>query len=80
MGDAGVFRRLWRGWTRVGRRIGDFQARVLLTVFYVVIVAPFALVIRVAADPLALGPRARRGWRPIPPAAETPLARARRQF
>jgi hypothetical protein len=36
---------------------------VLLTVFYYVILGPFALVLR-RGDPLGIGPGAPRGWRP----------------
>jgi hypothetical protein len=53
----------WRWWTRVAHRIGDFQARVILTVFYYLILGPFALILR-RSDPLGIGPRAPRGWRP----------------
>jgi carbamoyltransferase len=53
----------WRWWTRVAHRIGDFQAGVILTVFYYLILGPFALVLR-RRDPLGIGPRAPRGWRP----------------
>jgi hypothetical protein len=73
-------RHVWHAWKRTGRRIGDFQARVFLTVFFFTIVAPFALAIRWAADPLALGPRGPRGWRPRTETPGTPLERARRQF
>ncbi len=52
----------WRWWTRVAHRIGDFQARVLLTVFYYVILGPFALVLR-RSDPLGIAPGAPVGWR-----------------
>jgi hypothetical protein len=72
-------RRLWEGWKRVGRRIGDFQARALLTLFYFVILGPFALVIRLAFDPLALAPGAPKGWQPLKITAGAPLDRARRQ-
>ena len=37
-------RAVWRWWTRVARRIGDVQARILLSIFYYVILGPFALV------------------------------------
>jgi hypothetical protein len=57
-----ALRAVWRWWTRVAHRIGDFQARVLLTVFYYVILGPFALVLR-RGDPLGIGPGAPRGWR-----------------
>jgi hypothetical protein len=55
-------RAAWRWWTRVAHRIGDFQARVLLTVFYYVILGPFALVLR-RGDPLGIESGAPRGWR-----------------
>ena len=72
-----ALRRLWAGWKRVGRKIGDFQARVLLTLFYFVILAPFAVVIRFKADPLGL--KRGGGWHPVTRAGD-PLERARRQF
>ena len=72
------FSRLWEGWKRLGKRLGDFQARVFLTVFYFVILAPFALVVRGLADPLGLKRPA--GWQTVKPAAASPLERARRQF
>jgi hypothetical protein len=73
-----VLRRLWEGWKRFGRKMGDFQARLLLTVFYFVILAPFALVIRFNADPLGLK-RSDGGWQPVTRTGD-PLERARRQF
>jgi hypothetical protein len=74
----GLLRRAWEGWKRFGKRVGDLQARILLTVFYFVILAPFGLGVR-AADPLGLR-RTGTGWRPRPPAPEgDPLVRARQQ-
>ena len=72
-------RRLWQGWKRFGRKVGDFQARLLLTLFYFVILAPFGVGMR-AADPLGLRHRDGPSWKPRP-AAPTgdALARARRQ-
>jgi hypothetical protein len=55
-------RAAWRAWTRIAHRIGDFQARVLLSFFYYVVLGPFALVLR-RSDPLAIDPGAARGWR-----------------
>lgn len=63
MGHQNVFRHLWEQWKRIARRIGDFQARVLLILFYFVILAPFALVVRWATDPLAIKPGTLKGWR-----------------
>ncbi len=74
-----MIRRIWQTWKGVGRRIGDFQARVLLTLVYFIIVAPFALAVRWAADPLAVKPKTRRGWQVRGVASEDPMTRARRQ-
>jgi hypothetical protein len=49
-----AIRRFWEGWKRVGRVIGNFQARVLLTVFYAVLLLPLGMVIRLFADPLRI--------------------------
>jgi hypothetical protein len=73
-------RKLWHGWARVARAIGDFQARALLTLFYFVILAPFALGIRWRSDPLAINVGAPRGWRSRVSPTGAPLDRAVRQF
>ena len=45
---------VWERWKVVAHVIGNFQARVLLTVFYFLIVPPFALVVKLAKDPMGL--------------------------
>jgi hypothetical protein len=69
----------WGAWKRVAARIGDVQARVLLSIFYFVVLGPFALLLRWRSDPLAIKPGAPTGWRPRSEPAEAPLQRARRQ-
>jgi len=71
-------RAVWQWWTRVARRIGDVQARILLTLFYYVILAPFALVLR-RNDPLAIRPGASTGWRTREAGARPVAEQARRQ-
>ena len=78
--DTRAVRRLWSGLKRLARTIGDWQARVFLTLVYFVVVAPFALGLRWAADPLSLKARAPSRWRLRPATDATPLERARRQF
>ena len=75
-----VWHRLWDSWKAIARRVGDVQARILLAVFYFVVLAPFALVVRLTSDPLATGPRTRRGWQQRVESAGTDLERARQQF
>ncbi len=76
---AGV-RGLWAAWKRIARKIGDFQARVLLTIFYFVLLAPFALIVRRTSDPLALKAAAPRGWGVRQGPAQYTLEMARKQF
>jgi len=65
-------------WKRFARRMGNFQARLLLGACYFVLVAPFALAGRFGADPLAAPGEGGSRWRARPPAPPT-LDHARRQ-
>lgn len=56
------WKRLWQGWMRVAAVIGDFQARVVLSVFYFVIAMPFGLMVRLFADPLGLRGKRQTTW------------------
>ena len=49
-----MLKRLWQAWKALARKIGDFQARVLLTIFYALLVLPFGLAVRFFADPLRI--------------------------
>ena len=71
---------LWEAWKRVARKIGNFQARVLLFVFYSLILAPFALAVRWGSDPLTLKPGSPRGWRARPEPQGPARQQARSQF
>lgn len=50
---AGLPRRLWEGWKRIARRIGEFQSRVILTGLYFLLFGPLLPFIR-SRDPLRL--------------------------
>ena len=45
---------LWQGWTKIAKKIGDFQARLILTLFYFIFIIPIGLIARMFADPLAM--------------------------
>ena len=73
-----IARHLWDRWLVIAHVIGNFQARVLLTIFYFVVVPPFALIVKLVKDPLGLRPPSGASfWSPR--AAPDPTA-ARRQF
>ena len=60
---------LWAGWKRIAHAIGRFQTRVIITIFYCLILSPLGSVMRLCGwDPLEVGRRhARRGtnWKPV---------------
>ena len=71
---------LWTRWKRIAHVIGTFQARAILTLFYFILLAPFALGLRCLSDPLRLKRGVRHGWLPRPAAGDEALVVARRQF
>ena len=76
----GSVRSLWTWWKRVAKRIGDVQARILITFLYFVIFAPFALAVRWGTDPLAIKTGAPRGWRSKDSGEDRLMECAARQF
>lgn len=75
-----VARKLWNGWKQTVKKIGDFQARLILTVLYFVIIAPFALIVRCGADPLSLKKGVPPGWRLKTERENDAIKRAIHQF
>jgi hypothetical protein len=74
------FRKLWEGWKRTAHKIGDFQARLLLMIFYLFILGPFALLLRWRGDPMGIKSPGKPGWLQHVERAGEPLERARQQF
>ena len=72
--------RLWERWKVLAQRIGDFQARVILTLVYFVILGPMAIVLKLLRDPLGLKPPAGSSIWVSKPAHEDSLEASRRQF
>lgn len=72
--------RLWHGWAEITGYFGDFQARLLLTLFYFTVLVPFALITRRLMDPLRLRrPPAGSNWI-ARPAHDEDLSASRQQF
>ncbi len=72
--------RLWERWKVIAHVIGNFQARVLLTVFYFVIAPPFALVVTLGRDPLSLRVPRGASYGVTRPESEEPSRAGTRQF
>ena len=49
-----IFKRLWNRWTGFSKRMGSFQSRVMLSLFFFALVTPAALIIKVLGDPLRI--------------------------
>lgn len=75
-----ALRNLWEWWKRVARKIGDFQARITLTIFYFLILGPFALAVSRWSDPLAIKANTPRGWHHKTDAKSNPIEQATKQF
>ena len=52
-----AIKRGWAVWTKIAHKIGNFQARVLLTIMYAILVMPFGLMVRLFGDPLRIKTR-----------------------
>jgi len=50
----GTLRTIWEKWKQIGQVIGDFIARIVLSLFYFTIFVPFALGIRLFGNPLGV--------------------------
>jgi hypothetical protein len=79
-GVVGSARQLWERWKRIARKIGDFQARALMTVFYFLILGPVAMALRWRSDPLAIKATTPRGWNNMEKKEGAPMEQSRRQF
>lgn len=49
-----AIKRGWAIWTKIAHKIGNFQARVLLTLMYAILVLPFGVAVRLFGDPLRI--------------------------
>ncbi len=72
--------RLWAQWKRFAQKVGDFQARVVLTLLYFIILGPMGVIVRTLRDPLRIKHALRASvWLPKPE-ENASLEVARRQF
>ncbi len=75
-----MVKKLWSKWKALAQKIGNFQARVILSLFYFIIVSPIGIVFKFADDSLRLKrPKTNSYWlsRNI---NKTSLEEERRQF
>ncbi len=49
-----LLKNLWHKWENLSKRIGNFQSRIILSLFFFLFVSPFALVLKIFSDPLKI--------------------------
>jgi hypothetical protein len=69
---------MFKAFLKLSERFGNMLSRTLLTVLYLVLLGPFALLYRLAADPLHLRRRRKGNWTPWTTRNDS-LSTARRQ-
>lgn len=58
-----LIKEFWRGWQAFGQFLGDWLARVVLTIFYFSILVPFGVGVRLFSDPLQIKTEGVGLWR-----------------
>ncbi|MEW6482359.1 MAG: hypothetical protein AB1397_05090 [bacterium] len=70
-------KKIFDKWIELAHKIGNFNARVILSIFYFLFITPFALYIKIFKDPLKLKKRNQwieKKW------VKPDILEARRQF
>jgi len=75
-----VFQKLWVVWVAFAFRMGNFQGRLILLLFYFTIVTPFGIINRFFRDPLYLKKPANDSFWFTLTAPEKKIEDARRQY
>jgi len=74
------FRRLWLKWKEFSQRMGSFQSRILLSLFFFLVISPFALTVKVLGDPLMIKHKMGRSFWLSRKETSEDLEEFRRQF
>ena len=77
---ANVFKKRWQSWNEFSKRMGSFQSRILLSLFFFVFVSPFAIAVKMFSDPLHLKYRRLTSWWIPKKEIKNELEEFRRQF
>ena len=55
-----TFLKIWKKWLKIARIIGNFQLRIIFSVFYILFFAPIGVMFRFFHDPLLMYEKRRR--------------------
>ncbi|AOX02984.1 hypothetical protein BJP34_29245 [Moorena producens PAL-8-15-08-1] len=57
-----MLRKIWKAWKGFGLLLGNFIARVILTIFYFTVFVPFAIITRLFTDFLNIKSKSVTSW------------------
>ena len=77
---ANLLHKLWQRWGNFSRRMGNFQSRIVLSLFFFIVVSPFALAVKTFSDPLRIRYRSDESYWLIKMKTRGDLEKFRRQF
>jgi len=75
-----MLKRLWNWWKPIAEKIGNFQARIILSVFYFLFVTPIAMGVKLFSDPLKMKKSDQASWWFPRENSKVSLEEAGRQF
>lgn len=75
-----LIRKLWQSWGNFSKRMSDFQSRIVLSLFFFVVVSPFALAVKMFSDPLRIRYQGNKSHWLLRMRTEISLEQFRRQF
>ncbi len=52
--SSNLFKKLWQSWKDFSKRIGSFQSRIILSLFFFIFILPFAIALKMISDPLRI--------------------------
>lgn len=73
-------KKVWQSWSDFAKRMGGFQSRILLSLFFFGLISPFAIAAKLFSDPLRLKYRKRTSWWTSKEDIKPELEEYRRQF
>lgn len=71
---------LWGRWKTFARKVGIFQSRMILSIFYFLVIPPFAAITKIFSDPLELNKSGPAKWHPKEAGQEDFFQKSKRQF
>lgn len=75
-----LLQKLWQSWGNFSKRMGSFQSRISLSLFFFIVVSPFALAVKTFSDPLRIRYRGNESHWLSKMTTKIDLEQSRKQF